>query len=87
MSSTKQLQASARERQRRLVTAAKAEALRNRERLLYTRREAAALFGVSVETLIRLENEGRLTPLKLSTRPGGMVLYRAAEILGLAGAA
>jgi hypothetical protein len=80
-------QISARERQRHRDQAAKAEALRNRERLLYTRREVSALYGVSVETLIRLENEGRLTPLKLTPKSGAMVLYRAAEVLELAGAA
>ena len=84
---SKQKQVSARERQRRRDQAAKTEALRNRERLLYTRREAGALFGVSVGTFIRLEGEGRLTPLKLSTRPNGMVFYKAAQLLELAGAA
>ena len=86
ISSAKQLQASARERQRRLVTAAKAEALPGRSGFVYAAR-CGALFGVSVESLIRLKTKDGLTPLKLSTRPGGMVLYRAAEILGLAGAA
>jgi hypothetical protein len=84
---SKQQQASARERQRRLDQAAKAASLRDRQRLLYTRREAGALFGCSIETLIRLEGEGRLTPLKLSTRPGGMVFYKAQQVLELAGAA
>jgi DNA-binding XRE family transcriptional regulator len=78
---------SEREKDRRRTQAARDEALRNRDRLLYTRREVAALYGVSVETLIRLENEGRLTPLKLTAKPGGMVLYKAAEIHELAGAA
>jgi transposase len=76
---------SKREAAHRRAQAERAEAMRNRERLLYNRREAARLFGVSVETIIRLEGEGRLTGLKLSSSPNGKTFYRANEVLELAG--
>jgi len=48
---------------------------------LYTRRAAAALLGgVSLPTLIKLEQEGRLTPVRLRDKQHSQVMYRASEI-------
>lgn len=49
--------------------------------LLVSRRDAAVMLGnVSVSTIVRLENDGRLTPVKLSTSRNGATYYRASEI-------
>ena len=68
------------ERQRRQQQAA-----RDRDRLLYTRNEVARLFGVSIATIIRIENDGRLLGLKLGPSQNYRTLYRAADVHRLAG--
>ncbi len=50
--------------------------------LIYPRRIAAQLLSVSAATLIRMEQTGRLTPLKLMG-PSGQTFYRRAEIEAL----
>lgn len=49
-----------------------------------TRRQVASLFNVSVDTVIRWEQRGRLTPVKL---PGGLVRYEPDEVDALRDAA
>ncbi|MEY9135811.1 DNA-binding XRE family transcriptional regulator [Bradyrhizobium diazoefficiens] len=52
---------------------------------LISRAKAAKLLGVSVATIIRLEKEGVLSPVRLSKRsPVSMVLYRYEEVQKLA---
>jgi DNA-binding XRE family transcriptional regulator len=43
------------------------QAARDRDRLLYTRNEVARLFGVSIATIIRIENDGRLSSRDLGS--------------------
>jgi hypothetical protein len=52
------------------------------KRLLYKRATAAHMLDESVSSLIRMEEEGRLTPVIL--RPNGVVHYRAEEVEALA---
>jgi hypothetical protein len=53
--------------------------------LLYTRQQTARLLNVSVATLIRMENSGRLTALKLDPDcDNALVYHRAAEVRALA---
>ncbi len=53
--------------------------------LIYPRRLAAELLSVSTATLIRLEAEGRLRPIKLSASPAAMTFYSRADIEALIG--
>ena len=47
------------------------------ERLLYSREQVADLLGgVSINTIRRLESEGRLKPIRLSKSPTAMVFFR-----------
>lgn len=57
-------------------------------RLLFNRKQAAALLGVSVATIRRLERAGVLNGVRLNPRAGkfGPVMHRAAELFALAGA-
>ena len=68
------------ERQRRQHQSA-----RDRDRLLFTRAEVARLFGISVATVIRLEANGKLSGLKLGSTKNFRTLYKASEVLALAG--
>jgi hypothetical protein len=53
--------------------------------LLYTRVQAARLLNTSVATLIRMENSGKLTAVKLNPESeNGMVHYRAIDVQRLA---
>jgi hypothetical protein len=53
--------------------------------LLYSRRDAAHLLSCSVETLIRLERKGDLTPIRINKHsPKASVYYPREELLGLA---
>ncbi|MGY3547120.1 MerR family transcriptional regulator [Bradyrhizobium sp. USDA 4469] len=53
--------------------------------LLISRAKAAKLLGVSVATIIRLEKEGVLSPVRLSKQSRvSMVLYRYEDVLRLA---
>ncbi len=48
--------------------------------IIYTRLHVAALLGVSVSTVQRIEARGRLRPLKLSGSQAGRTHYRAEEV-------
>jgi hypothetical protein len=53
--------------------------------LLYSRRDAAHLLSCSVETLIRLERQGDLNPIRINKKsPTASVYYRREELLKLA---
>jgi hypothetical protein len=52
--------------------------------LLCTRRHAAHLLGVSVATLMRMEQAGTLRPIKLTGAAAAMVHYRRDDLLLLA---
>jgi phage terminase Nu1 subunit (DNA packaging protein) len=52
------------------------------DRLLFTRRQVAELFGgVSIATVKRLEASGALKPLRLSRSPSAEVFYRAEDVI------
>jgi hypothetical protein len=54
--------------------------------LLYDRATTAHLLGdISTSTLIRLEEAGRLVPIKPSGQPNGKTFYSAANVRRLAG--
>jgi hypothetical protein len=53
--------------------------------LIVPRRQAARLLSVSVSTLIRMEQAGTLTRLKLTQADNGQVFYRLADLEQLAG--
>ena len=71
---------SKRERQRR-----QRQSARDRDRLLYTRSEVARLFGISIASVIRMENDGRLKGLKLGPSKNHRTLYRSRDVHKLAG--
>jgi hypothetical protein len=50
---------------------------------LLTRAQVAELLGASVMTIIRLEQSGALTPIKLIDKPGGMTRYGLEEVEAL----
>jgi hypothetical protein len=52
------------------------------KRLLYKRATAAHLLDESISTIIRMEEDGRLTPIVL--RRNGIVHYRAEQVEALA---
>jgi hypothetical protein len=52
--------------------------------LIVPRRQAARLLSVSTSTLIRMEQAGTLTPLKLTQADNGAVFYRLADLERLA---
>jgi hypothetical protein len=51
--------------------------------LLYTRRQTARLYGASVSTIKRLEEQGHLVPVRLTRRGTGQIYYRAEHVLRL----
>jgi hypothetical protein len=54
-------------------------------RLLYTRKQSAQALNCSVATVIRLENAGRLTKVRLDpTKPTAEVRHRVSEVEALA---
>ncbi len=53
--------------------------------LIYPRRVAAELLSVSIATLLRLEQKGRLRPIKLSGSPTSQTFYASADIEALIG--
>jgi len=71
-------------RHRRLIPRRPSEPRPERELprpLLYSRRHACALLGgISTATLIRLENDGVIEPIKLGRSPTGQTFYRAADV-------
>jgi DNA-binding transcriptional MerR regulator len=51
---------------------------------LVTRKQVATLFGrIHVATIIRLEREGLLKPIRLRRSPTAQVFYRAADVRSL----
>jgi hypothetical protein len=54
------------------------------KQLLISRSEAAHRLGCCAMTLIRLQNDGVLTPIRLSRKATGRVFYRVAQIEALA---
>ena len=74
---------SASERERR--TRKRAQSLAAVDQLLYSRRQTAhALGGISIATVIRLENRGLLTKVRLAGVPSGAVFHRAEQVRALA---
>jgi hypothetical protein len=56
-----------------------------RDRLIVDRVQAQRMLGgVSESTLLRLERERQLTPIKLSRRPASKTYYSVSEIHALA---
>jgi hypothetical protein len=54
------------------------------DQLLYSREQAAELLGgVSGNYIRRLEQQGRLRPIRLSRSPTGMVFFRASDLQAL----
>ena len=53
------------------------------DQLLLNRVQTARALGLSVATVIRLETEGQLTPVKLSRKPAAMTFYRREQVYGL----
>lgn len=52
--------------------------------LLYSRKEAARLLGnVSIATIIRLEQQGRLKPIRLSRSPSAQIFFKASDLIAL----
>lgn len=54
------------------------------QQLLFTRAQVARLLGCSTSTIIRLQNEGRLTPIRLMRKPTSAVYFKRDEVLALA---
>lgn len=54
------------------------------ERLLYTRRQSSHALSCSVATLVRLENAGVITKVRLAGSPSSAVFHRASQIRQLA---
>jgi two-component sensor histidine kinase len=78
----KQSSLSAREQERRAQQ--RAQSLAAVEQLLYTRRQTGrALGGISVATVIRLENKGLLDKVRLAGG-SGEVFHRASQVHALA---
>jgi hypothetical protein len=51
--------------------------------LLYTRRQAAALYGTSVQYIQGLEKIGKLKPLRLSRSATGQVFFTRQNLLSV----
>jgi hypothetical protein len=55
------------------------------EPLLVSRKQAAAMLGgVDISTIRRLEQEGRLRPVRLSRSAAGQVFFRIGDVRALA---
>ena len=54
------------------------------EQLLVNRVQTALMLGLSVPSVIRLELEGRLTAIKLSSKRSAMTFYRRSQVCALA---
>ena len=57
----------------------------DRKRLLFNRAETAKLLGISITSVIRLEGDGTLTPVKLRPLENSLTHYKAAQVYALAG--
>jgi hypothetical protein len=53
--------------------------------LLLTRRQVAELLSLSVMSVIRLEQQGRLQPIKLTHAQNAKTYYRAADVYAMVG--
>jgi hypothetical protein len=53
---------------------------RKRLSAFYTRQQAADLFGITIATLAKMEQDGVLTPVRLRPRDHSPVLYRKAQV-------
>ena len=53
------------------------------DQLLLNRVQTARALGLSTSSIIRLETEGQLTPVKLSRKPAAMTFYRREQVYGL----
>ena len=53
------------------------------DQLLLNRVQTARALGLSTSSIIRLETEGQLTPIKLSRKPAAMTFYRHEQVYGL----
>ena len=53
--------------------------------LLYTRKDAAELLGVSTQLLKRLDRAGKLEAIKLTGLEGSQVHYRLSDLKALVG--
>jgi len=51
---------------------------------LLTRKQAAVLLSTSTSTVIRLEERGKLTPIKLTGSERGVTRYRRDQVRALA---
>jgi len=63
---------------------AKISEAKTTEQILFTRAQVARLIGASVATVVRLERDGRLKPVRLTSRSTGQVYFRRADVLALA---
>ena len=53
------------------------------QQLLFTRAQVARLLGCSTATVIRLQGEGRLKPIRLLRSPTSQVYFRREDVLAL----
>jgi len=56
-----------------------------KQQWLYSRAQAAELLGCAVDLIKDLEQDGKLTPIKLTEKPKSMVFYKREELLALCG--
>jgi hypothetical protein len=55
------------------------------ERLLYSRRQSCfALGGISIATILRIENQGLLDKVRLAGSPSGQVFHKIEQVQKLA---
>ena len=54
------------------------------DQLVLTRAQTARALGLSTSSIIRLETEGQLTPIKLSRKPTAMTFYKRTQVRALA---
>jgi hypothetical protein len=72
------------EREVAMATSSSMAGIEPNQRLLYTRKQARELLGgISVFTLIRLEREGRLKPIRLSRSPTSQAYYVHDDLIAL----
>ena len=50
---------------------------------LISRKQACAMLGISLRSLLRIEASGLLTPIKLTGKQHSLVRYRLSEVLEL----
>jgi hypothetical protein len=73
------------EAEKRQRTQQREQSLAAVPQLLYSRRQTQrALGGISISTIIRLENAGKLDKVALAGVPNGQVYHRVAQVTALA---